>query len=135
MAPMRLGPRGERGSAAVEFAMVLPLLLLLIFGIIDFGRMLNDKITLNEAAREGARSSALQGADAGKARAKILTADVGAIPDSNFDFTDCVDDDADQAAATITYTFKFVTPIGFMADLGGSAGVELKSTGVMPCLH
>jgi len=73
----RVPRSADRGSAAVEFAMVLPLLLLLVFGIIDFGRMLNAKITLNEAAREGARSAALQSESAGIARAATLTADIG----------------------------------------------------------
>ena len=34
-------------------ALVLPLLLFVLFGVIDFGRMLNTQITLTEAAREG----------------------------------------------------------------------------------
>ncbi len=49
----------DRGATAVEFALVLPLLLLLVFGIIDFGRALNAQITLTQAAREGARLEAL----------------------------------------------------------------------------
>ena len=39
--------------------MVLPLLLLIVFGIIDFGRLLNAQITLTQAAREGARLAAV----------------------------------------------------------------------------
>jgi len=35
----------DRGAAAVEFALLLPVLLLLVFGIIDFGRALNAQIT------------------------------------------------------------------------------------------
>lgn len=43
-----------RGQALVEFALVLPLLLLLILGAMDFARMFSTKITLTNAAREGA---------------------------------------------------------------------------------
>ena len=50
----------DRGAAAVEFALLLPVLLLLVFGIIDFGRALNAQITLTQAAREGARIAALR---------------------------------------------------------------------------
>ena len=53
------GHARDRGSVAVEFALLLPLLLLLVFGIIDFGRALNAQITLTQAAREGARLAAL----------------------------------------------------------------------------
>ena len=49
----------DRGATAVEFALLLPLLLLIVFGIIDFGRALNAQITLTQAAREGARLAAL----------------------------------------------------------------------------
>ena len=49
----------DRGSVAVEFALVVPALLLIVFGLIDFGRALNAQISLTGAAREGARLAAL----------------------------------------------------------------------------
>ena len=45
----------ERGSTAVEFALILPILLALVFGMIDFGRLLYTQEVLNNAVREGAR--------------------------------------------------------------------------------
>lgn len=45
-----------RGVAAVEFALVLPLLIVLLLGIIDFGLMMYDKAMITNAAREGARA-------------------------------------------------------------------------------
>lgn len=45
----------ERGQSLVEMALVLPLLLLLLVGIIDFGRAFNNYIIITNAAREGAR--------------------------------------------------------------------------------
>src|SRR5438477_589960 len=50
----RVGRTPDRGAAAVEMALVLPLLLFVIFGLIEFGRMLNTQLTLTEAARAGA---------------------------------------------------------------------------------
>jgi Flp pilus assembly protein TadG len=133
VAPVSMRSLGDRGAAAVEFALVLPLLLLLIFGIIDFGRMLNAKITLTEAAREAARSAALQTAADGIARAAAMT---GAIGTTSPTVTDCTDDSADEAVATITYNFRFVTPIGFMAGfLSSGDTVQLQAKSVMPCMH
>ena len=47
----------ERGAAAVEFALVLPLVVLLIFGLIDFGRLFFVQISLSSASMEVARVS------------------------------------------------------------------------------
>jgi Flp pilus assembly pilin Flp len=49
------GCRDESGAAAVEMALVLPVLILLVFGIIEFARAWNVRQTLTDAAREGAR--------------------------------------------------------------------------------
>jgi len=45
----------QRGAAAVEFALVLPVLLLVVFGVIDFGIVMAQKASLANAARTGAR--------------------------------------------------------------------------------
>ncbi|MFI7585166.1 TadE/TadG family type IV pilus assembly protein [Kocuria sp. M1N1S27] len=51
--------RSERGAAAVEFALVVPILLALVLGIIEFGRAYNAQISLTHAARETARTMAI----------------------------------------------------------------------------
>ena len=51
--------RSERGSAAVEFAILLPVLILILFGIIEFSIAYNHEQGLHAAAREGARVAAL----------------------------------------------------------------------------
>jgi len=50
----------ERGNAMVEFAIILPLLLIVVFGIIDFGRALYTANNLTAAVREGARLASTQ---------------------------------------------------------------------------
>ena len=47
---------GQKGAAALEFALVLPLLVLLTFGIIEFSLLLYNKAMLTNASREGARA-------------------------------------------------------------------------------
>ena len=47
---------GQKGVAAVEFAIILPFLVLLVFGTIEFGVMFYNKQVLTNASREGARS-------------------------------------------------------------------------------
>jgi hypothetical protein len=49
----------RRGATTVELAMVAPLLIFLLFGIIEFGLMVKNLVGVNQAAREGARSAAV----------------------------------------------------------------------------
>lgn len=49
--------RRERGAAAVEMALVLPVLILLVGGVIDFGRAFMTQTVLTNAAREGTRTA------------------------------------------------------------------------------
>jgi Flp pilus assembly protein TadG len=53
-------PKGSQsGQELVEFALVLPLLLLVVFGVLDLGRVFHSAITITNAAREGARYAML----------------------------------------------------------------------------
>jgi len=51
--------KSEKGASAVEFAIILPILVMLIFGIVQFGIAYNNYIALTHAAREGARLAAV----------------------------------------------------------------------------
>ena len=68
--------RRERGAVAVEMAIILPLLLLVVGGIVDFGRLLFTQNIVTNAAREGARSAAL-GYTTATATARVDQAMVG----------------------------------------------------------
>ncbi|MCR4401988.1 MAG: pilus assembly protein [Firmicutes bacterium] len=57
-------PRGDRGQALVEMAIVLSVLLLLLTGIIEFGRILSAQLVVAHASREGARIGILGKSDA-----------------------------------------------------------------------
>lgn len=57
--------RGDAGSVLVEFALVAPLLFLLLFGIVDWGLVISDQISMRDGVREGARRAVV--ADVGAA--------------------------------------------------------------------
>src|SRR6266567_7565664 len=128
----------DRGSVAVEFALLLPVLLLLIFGIIDFGRAINAQITLTQAAREGARLASL-GYSTSAVTPRAQSAATGLSPVTVTVTSSCptgagvgVD-----AVVTTSYTFSFVTPVGAFAAMFGTASfgstIALSATGEMPC--
>ncbi|RDV84065.1 TadE/TadG family type IV pilus assembly protein [Ammonifex thiophilus] len=55
--------REEKGQAAVELALTLPLLLLILFTLVEFGRVFFAYLVITNAAREGARLAAVGGSD------------------------------------------------------------------------
>jgi Flp pilus assembly protein TadG len=136
--PSRGRKARDRGSVAVEFALVLPVLLLIVFGIVDFGRALNAQISLTGAAREGARLAAL-----GYTNAQVQSRVAAAAPSLSGITTrvaaSCPDGagPAADAQVDVSYTFRFITPIGAVASLIGGSGlgspIVLTAQGVMPC--
>jgi Flp pilus assembly protein TadG len=69
--------RKERGQTMVEFAFVLPIFAVLLFGIVQFGLAFNNYVTLTDAVRAGARKAAVSrnlSDPAGACRAQVLAA-------------------------------------------------------------
>jgi len=148
----RRGSRRDRGAAAVEFAIVLTVLLLIIFAIIDFGRLLFVSQAVKSASREGARAavvatgtqqrvyeSALSsgGSAAGMAgatppNAPAVTATVGAglpITLTGSTSTTRVCPTTGNSAVTVTVRvapFRWFTPVGLIANSVNS--VEASTT-------
>jgi Flp pilus assembly protein TadG len=129
----------DRGSVAVEFALLLPVLLLLIFGIIDFGRAINDQITLTQAAREGARLASL-GYSTSAVTTRAQSAATGLSPVPTVTVTTACPTGAGtgvDAVVKLSYTFTFVTPVGAFAAMFGTASfgstLSLSATGEVPC--
>jgi hypothetical protein len=71
--------RGERGASLVEFAIVLPLFILFVFGVIEFGLTFNNYISLRQGVREAAREGAV--GNFGTSTSCSLTGSTGASND------------------------------------------------------
>ena len=69
----RLCRRSRRGAAAVEFAVVAPVFFLLIFGMIEFGRMVMVQQVITNGSREGARIAVLDGSSTGEVTSAVDT--------------------------------------------------------------
>ncbi len=124
--------RGERGATVVEFAFIVPLLILLVLGIAEFGRAFQVSGTLSAAAREGVRVMALQN-DPAAARAAVRTAAPAldpAVTDAQITITPASCPVTGTGNTTVRVTVHY--PLPFITDFFGS-GVDLTGTGVMRC--
>lgn len=73
--------KSERGAELIEFALILPMLLLIMLGIVDFGFMFQRYEVLTNAAREGARVAVLPGYTAADASARACAyLQTGGVP-------------------------------------------------------
>ena len=108
-------PLRDRGAAAVEFALVVPILLTLVIGIIEFGRAYNIQTTLSNAARDGVRVMALQNDVTAAKSAVTFSASGLDIPDSQIevDPINCAPEDS-TPTATVTVTYPFELLSGFL---------------------
>ncbi len=123
---------GDRGAAAVEFALLLPILLLIVFGIIDFGRACNAQLALTQAAREGVRLTALNQSGV-VARTQGAAAPLTGVGVS---VTACPAGSTGDAVVQTSYTFTYVTPVRAIAALLGSTfgpTISMTGRGVMRC--
>ena len=115
------------GVALVEFAFVLPILLVLAMGMLDFGRAFHTKSLLDQAAREGARVAVVTSPDPDIVtdRVDAVLASGGITPTS----VTVVGPDAEHmVTVTVTTTFTFITP-GVFALVGGTFGSTIPMSG------
>lgn len=105
--------KNQRGQALVEFAIILPILLMLVMGILQFGMMLNSYLSIENASREGARAGVIGSSDV-----EIENLIIAASPslDSN-DLTVTVTPNeasrksGDTLTVKVTYNYKLIVPI------------------------
>lgn len=120
----------DRGAVAVEFAILLPVLILLLLGIMEFGRAYSAQITLTNAAREGVRVMAITN-DPARAQAAATTAAITLRPQLvNTNFIPA----PTACSATVSGESTTVTISYSLTTLTGIAGpFTLTGKGTMLC--
>lgn len=124
------GTRGHRGQSLVELALLLPLLLWLIAGAMDFARVYYYDIVVINAARAGARVAA----DISKQDSDVIAAVQNdalpmAIPAGSISISPSGTRTTGQdVAVTVTYTFAPVTPLLGSVLPGGQLSVSRSAT-------
>lgn len=116
---------GERGAALIEAAILMPLVIMLIFGLIAFGRAYNAKVTATHAAREGVRVLAVSGDNMMGENAALAAA--AGLDAANLTVSSTVCDPGDPTSVTVNYVFSYQIPVF------GDRTVNISETGVMRC--
>ena len=140
MTRMRKRLTGERGTALIETALTLPLLLLVSVGIFEFGRAFQTFQVLTNAAREGARLAVLPNPVAGAVDARVrsyltsgqLANAAGATVVVNPSATVAIGGGATASASlvTVNYPFEFMVlqPVASLLVSGSTLGAPITLT-------
>lgn len=126
---MRLrSARDDTGAAAVEFALILPVLMILILGLVEFSLVFNAQISMTNAAREGARYMAIHN-NATDATQEAIDAAPSMNPGLSADEV-AVSPSACARGVTVTVTIEHDQGLvtGFFGDV-----IPLTGKGVMLC--
>ena len=129
---MRTRLRDERGASAVEFAFIVPLLVMLVLGIAEFGHAFQVQGTLSAAAREGVRAMALQN-DPAAARAAVRNAAASLDPgitDAQIAISPASCPTVNGGSTNVRLTISY--PMPYLTGFFGST-LDLTGSGVMRC--
>jgi Flp pilus assembly protein TadG len=144
----------QRGQALTEFALILPVLAVILFGLTDIGLAINDMITITNAARDGARVAALNNGSQSEVNSAV-TSDETAGSTSLVNCTAATPTltETTNASPPPTYssytvttscTYSPITPLGALFKLVGSTGNSpftisasntMKDNGCQPPCH
>ncbi|WP_448002640.1 TadE/TadG family type IV pilus assembly protein [Agromyces bauzanensis] len=128
---MRRFVRVERGAAAVEFALVLVPLIVLLLGIIEFGYIFNQQLTVTNSAREGARVLAItRDTDDAIAAATNAATSLQSVPTITTPQV-CPATGGGDAEVVVTLALETIT--GLEAWVPGLGAITLTGKGVTPC--
>jgi Flp pilus assembly protein TadG len=138
--------RSERGAELIELALVLPILLLVVVAILDFGLLMQRYLTINNAAREGARIAVLPGYySLTDVRSRVTqyvregTGDNTASPTTAL-ATVTIDPDgaggkpgfsAAQVTVTMTHSYLFLGPVSGLFGGGSFSSITLTARSTM----
>lgn len=103
--------RNEKGQSFVEFALILPVLLIIVMGILEFGLMFNAYITISNASREGARLGSLGGTNTQITQRVETTAGILNSSDITVTVTPNSRSRGDMIIVLVEYDYSLITPV------------------------
>ena len=110
--------RSQRGQSLAEFAMVVPVFLILLFGVVDFSLGLKAWLTVTNASREGARVLVLgQSCTQVTDQARNVASSLSPAVSVTITPSSCTGSSGDAMTVTVSYTYNSITPLGNFVNL------------------
>ena len=134
---MKTKMKNQRGVAAVEFALILFPLVLLVFGTIEFSTLLYDKAVITNASREGARAGIVYSYPDRIADGEIINVvntycsdymiSLGGNSTINTTITRSGNTSGDDLTVRVSYVYQFLILPSFIATLSGGLNLEAET--------
>ena len=125
--------RRENGQSMVEFALTLPLVLLLLCGIFEFGWVYGNALAVQNATREGVRAGIVASVEA-ENNTLVTNKILSMVPDAALDVTitivysDTVNFQAGDITVTVNYSIKGITPFATLFTDDGIFDLSTECT-------
>ena len=126
-----------KGQDLVEFALLLPFMLMLIMGIFDLGRVTFLYSTITNISREGARYGVVHVCETEDVKTAAKDKSIGIdhgdlVIDVTWNPSDCIPDTPGSGTVTVSVSFDFLPLTPFIANiLGGGSSVPMDATTTM----
>ena len=119
---------GEGGQSLVEFALVLPIFLLVLFAIVDFGMAFHAWIAVTNSAREGARLGAVRGS-ATEIEQRVWDT-TGTLEQGKLTVTvtNAEGDPGDSVIVDVSYAYSLMTPVADILALFSNGTISDELT-------
>ncbi len=121
--------RGEAGESMVEFALVLPLLLLVLVGVVQFALVHHAQNVATTAAQEGARLGAAEDGDTASAEGRtldVLRSGLGSLGDG---FAVAAEESEESIIVTTSGSYPFIIPWLGSQTISIEAAAEMRKEG------
>lgn len=125
----------ERGAVAVEFALLLPLLVVILFGIVQFATTFNRQQGIHASAREGARLGSLPGTTSAEIESRVMDAldDVPLAGTPTIIITPSAVRPCSSGVGADTVVVEVAASTNLDIPLWGTLTADLESTGEFRC--
>jgi len=119
--------QGSPGAAAVELALVLPLFLVLLFGVVEFGLIMYAKGIITQASREGARWGVVYSLTP-KTKADIEAHVQKYLQDAKFSGATVTATLGDPLSVKVDYPYRFMAMPAFVTGMAGDLNLTAETT-------